>query len=124
MRYFICALGGLNLGIPAERAERILPLAHGRGAVRENGEAFISLPALFQREDIAASHGVVLKSPAAPKTVLLVPRIDKDMEIPEDSIRALPRALLGVFLYFTGVYFSNKDVFIILDTEKLIGAAQ
>jgi hypothetical protein len=122
LKYFICALDKINLGIPAERTERIIPVARAQSAVREteNQEVFISLPALFRQKDTAGSapHGLVLKSSV--KTVLLTPRIDVELEIPEDEIHSLPQALAGAFRYFRGAYCKGESLVLILDPEKLM----
>ena len=134
MKYFICALDRTNsgstgllgtsgcLGIPAERTERIIPVSRRQTAVyeTENDEVYISLPALFGLKDTAAPHGLVLKQAgeAEKKTVLLAPKVDIDLEIPEESIHRLPDALAGVFRYFRGAFFSGDSVIYILDTES------
>ncbi|MCL1813113.1 MAG: hypothetical protein FWG29_06275 [Treponema sp.] len=127
MRYFICTLDKINLGIPAERTERIIPVTRMQTAVFEtdndNGKAFISLPMLFLQKDSTALHGVVLKPNdgiETLKTVLLAPRIDIDLEIPEEHIHSLPEAFVGFFRYFRGVYFTEESIVLILNTEKLM----
>jgi chemotaxis signal transduction protein len=87
----------------------------------ENGEVFISLPVLFKL-DVSTPHGVVLKTPAADsvQTVLLVPRIDIDLEIPEDNIHQLPKAISGLFQYIKGVHFDDNNAIFILNPEKLM----
>jgi chemotaxis signal transduction protein len=120
----------INLGIPAEQTERIIPVTRVQGAIceTENKEVFISLPALFQQKDPAAPHGVVLKSSVAgtsagaDKTVLLTPRIDVEMEIPEEHIHSLPEVLAGLFRNFRGAYCTGQNVVLILNPEKLLGS--
>jgi len=133
MRYFICALEKINLGIPAEQTERIIPLSRAQTSVYETadqppgaGGAFISLPALFQQEDTAVFHGLVLKNRggdstanAHGKTILLMPKIDIDMEIPEDAIHRLPETFAGVFSFFSGAYFDGENLILILAPQKL-----
>ena len=125
MKYFICPLDKINLGIPAEQTERIIPVTRVQNAVHEseNQEAFISLPVLFQQKDTAAPHGVVLKPSFLPagtgKTVLLTPRIDIDLEIPEENIHRLPEAFAGQFRYFRGACFNSQNLILILNPEKL-----
>jgi len=136
MRYFICALGSINLGIPAEQTERIIPLSRAQTNVYETDVyeteassegAFISLPALF-RQGGAAVHGLVLKNTGpAPaengqvKTILLAPKIDTDLEIPEDAIHALPETFAGVFSFIRGAYFDEdaQNLILILDPKKI-----
>jgi len=140
-------MGKINLGIPAEQTERIIKVSRAQTNVYESGnrssgaeasgaessgarEAFISLPALFRQED-AVFHGLVLKGggevPAADgrtKTILLMPKIDVDMEIPEDAIHRLPETFVGVFSFFTGAYFDEggKNLILILNPKKLTEA--
>jgi hypothetical protein len=122
LRYFICALGKINVGIPAEQTERIIQVTRKQDAIREteNQEVFISLPALFQQKDSGVPHGVVLKSNSAVKTVLLAPRIDVELEIPEEGIHSLPKALTGAFRNFRGAYCTDQNVILILDIEKIM----
>jgi hypothetical protein len=135
LKYFICALGKVSVGIPAEKTERIIPAARAQDAVceTENQHVFISLPALFRRKDAAAPHGVVLKprtgetgaaGPAsgAMKTALLTPRIDAELEIPEEGIFSLPEALSGPYRHFRGAYCTGENVILILNPETLAGA--
>jgi len=129
MRYFIGALDTINLGIPAEQTERIIPVSRIQTIVYATGEqsgmegACISLPALLRQQD-TAPHGLVLKS-AQPltggKTILLMPKIDRDIEIPEDAIHRLPEAFAGAFSFFTGAYFEgDQNLILIVDPHKLM----
>jgi len=129
LKYFICALGGTNLGIPSERTERIISVTRQQETVceTENGEVYISLPALLRQKDRTAPHGIVLKSgaggstPAATaKTILLTPKIDAELEIPEDAVRDLPKAMTGVYTHFRGAYCTDKNIILLLNPEKLI----
>ena len=127
MKYFICNLDMVNnnttgyLGIPAEKTERIIPVNRVQAAVyeTENQEAFISLPALFQLKDITAVHGLVLKSENTVKTILITPRINTEMEIPEENIHRLPESMTEGFKFFRGVCFDEQNMILILDPEKL-----
>jgi hypothetical protein len=89
----------------------------------ENGEMFISLPVLFRLKE-SATNGVVLKDTsvskeAAPKIILLTPKIDIDLEIPDENIHHLPESFSGQFRYFRGACFNDQNVILILDPEKL-----
>jgi len=134
LKYFICALGSalskINIGIPAEMTERIIAVTRIQGAVRvtENQEVFISLPALMRQKETAAPHGIVLK-PLVPesqsvvttaKTTLLTPKIDAEMEIPEENIHSLPRAMDGMYRHFRGAYCTSQNLILILNPEKLL----
>ena len=118
----------------------------------ENEDAFISIPALFHKKGAAtvrpfgpfadrmdsmganapgvvhaAPHALVLKSKSAAfnwtgSTMLLSPKIDVELEIPEEKIRALPKAFAGLFSFFRGACFADGsyNMIFILDLEKLI----
>jgi hypothetical protein len=137
VKYFICALDKVNLGIPSEQTERIIPCSREQTSVyaAENQpsgteEAFISLPALLG-DTTAVRNGLVLKSggeasQATIKTILLTPKIDIDLEIPDESIYRLPDAFVGRFSFFTGASFaagstadSGQNLILILNPQKL-----
>jgi len=125
VKYFICALGKVNLGIPAGQTERVIPVTRPQTAVYEieNREAYISVPALFRQNNAAAPHGLVLKTTPAgcERAILLTPRIDIDLEIPAEDIHRLSEAFTGIFSFVSGVCFSREeDMILILDTEKII----
>ena len=128
MKYFICALDNISfksqcyLGIPADHIERIVPVDRAAAAVHETEgeEAFISIPALLKLKDSAAPHGLVLKAPGPPKTVLLCPKIDVELEIPEEGIHSLPKALAEGLAYLSGALFTEQKLILTLEPEKLI----
>ena len=126
-KYFICALGKINIGIPSEMTERIIAVTRIQGAVcdTENHEVFISLPALMRQKETSTPHGIVLKplvhvSKPVNATTLLTPKIDAEIEIPQEDIRSLPKTLGGVYRHFKGAYCSGKNVILILNPEKLL----
>jgi hypothetical protein len=123
MRCFLCSLDGMRVGIPAERAERIVLQDRAQAAVYAagtgDGGSCISLPVLLRQKDVPAPHGVVLKSDSPGTTILLTPKIDGDMEIPEESIHPLPEALSGLRRYFEGASFAGKNMILILSPEKI-----
>jgi hypothetical protein len=126
MKYFICALGKTNIGIPSRQTQQIISAANMRGVENEmeNQSVFISLPELFQQKDIAAPHGLILKSSAGEpykvRTVLLTPKIDAELEIPEEDIHSLPKAMAGVYKHFTGAYCADQKIILIINPEKII----
>jgi len=135
MKYFICALGSalgsalsrINLGIPSEQTERIVSVTRIQDAVceTENQEVFISLPALLKQKDRTTPHGVVLKPlvlqpPNITKITLLTPKIDAELEIPEENIHSLPHAMDGgAYRHFRGAYCDGTNIILILNPEKL-----
>jgi len=130
VKYFICALGSLSLGIPAEQTEKIIPVTRVQTGVveKENQETYISIPALFQQKDTPSPHGLVLKG-GREKTILLTPKIEVDLEIPEEKISRLPGFFGGAFSFFRGACFADANIgdakmIFILDPEKLRGQVQ
>ena len=144
MNYFLCGLDTIQLGIPAEWTERIIPVTRVQTALyeTEGQETYISLPVLFRQKDCNVPHGVVLKDEAVMnssladdgssagagssvdaggivKTVLLTPRIEKDLEIPEENIHGLPEALNGLLRYFKGACFNGNSMILILNSKKI-----
>jgi hypothetical protein len=126
LKYFICALGKTYIGIPSGQTQQIISVTNARGAENEmdNQSVFISLPELFQQKDSAAPHGLILKSsagePYKTRTVLLTPKIDAELEIPEEDIHSLPKAMTGVYRHFTGAYCTDQKIILIINPEKII----
>ena len=125
MKYFICELDNIFLGIASEQIQRIIPVSGLRVNVleTENEDAFISIPALFCQKGNAI-HGLILKkslSGLPGKTTLLTPGIDMDIELPEDNISRLPGVFTGIFSLFKGACFTEdgNKMILILDLEKL-----
>jgi len=132
MKYFICTLGSsdeaqqdqdshqdtVQLGIPTIHTERIIPVKKTQAGEPESEGASVSLPVLFQQKNTDTPHGIVLRSDHAAKTVLLTPRIERDLEVPEESIHQLPGVFDGLSKYFKGVYFDKENLIYILNTEK------
>jgi chemotaxis signal transduction protein len=59
------------------------------------------------KAELPTPHGIVLKD-CPRKTVLLVPRIDTDVDIPEDGIHPLPELIGALMPYMDGAYFSGN----------------
>ena len=112
----------ITLGIPASQTLRIISVNRNQITVytKENEDTFISLPLLFKEKDPAAPHGIVLKSEKPGNTVLMVPKVDIDLEIAQENIQCLPEVFSGLFRYFAGVYFNGDASILILNTEKLM----
>jgi len=126
-KYFICAMDKIFLGIPAQWTERVISVTRIQDAIREteNQETFISLPALLKQKDRTAPHGIVLKPTAGQtaKTTLLTPKIDAELEIPEEEIHGLPRVMSRAYRYFKGAYCTGKKIILILNPEKILEGA-
>lgn len=129
MRYFICTLETLTLGVPADKTERIIAAPQTLETVYEekDGDVFISLPAFLgkkgKKEEENLDHGIVFKEKAGTgQWVLLLPRIDRDLEIPQEQIRSLPNLLRSRLSCFSGAYFtesSAQGLILLLDTEQV-----
>jgi hypothetical protein len=117
-------MGKTNIGIPSKQTQQIISFAGASGRENENQSVFISLPELFQQKDIAAPHGLILKTSAGEpykvRTVLLTPKIDAELEIPEEDIHSLPKAMAGMYKHFTGAYCADQKIILILNPEKII----
>ena len=139
MKFFICALdikktaeeskrsSASSVGIPAGQTERIIPASQAKTLYETS--VIISLPDLLKLNDSPAPHGIVFKSPGPVKTVLLTPQIEKELEVPDESIHGLPCALADLRRYFSGACFSpgipegsgeGRDMILILDLDKLM----
>jgi len=124
MRYFVCAFGMIRFGIPAESTEQIIPLSRTQTSLYETADSnvYVSLSALF-KQNFATPHGLVLKLSVSGgrKIILLTPKIEKDMEIPDDNVHGLPQVFSGPFIFFKGAFFDGGNPVFILNPEKLSG---
>jgi hypothetical protein len=126
MKYFLCAFDAVYLGIQSNRVERVVSGSATQAYGDSTGEndALIPLPSLLGRADLSAPHGIVLKPQSGKKKItLLAPPLDIDVEIPEESVYAVPQALKGYMRYLSGACFFKKDreerLVLIIDLEKL-----
>ena len=124
MKYFICSFGAISLGLPSEQTERIISIDRIQTNVYETGEneTFISIPALLRQKDTASPHGLVLKS--LNSIILLTPKIDVELDIPQEKITKLPEVFTGVFSFFSGACFLDGDsercdLLLLLDPKKI-----
>ena len=122
MKYFICPIDRISLGIPADSTLRIIAVNRSQKAVyeTEGEDIYISLPVLFRQNNTSAPHGIVLKSEKTGNTVLLTPRVEIDLEIPKESIQVLPEVFSPLFRYFKGVHFNEGNGILILNPESLM----
>ena len=127
MRYFLCKLNTIFLGIQSQRTERIISVSRIQSSVfeTEKQDIFVSLPLLFGHADVSAPHGIVLKTTSEErKTVLLAPPLDIDIEIPQEDIHSIPKAFGGKLLSFSGACFIRKDqaehLILFLDIDKIL----
>jgi hypothetical protein len=127
VKFFICALAEMILGLPSEGTARIIPAPHTQTMLYKTvqEDLFLSLPVLFQKDSVSTPHGMILKKKCDQKRlILLVPRIETDIDILEEEIRLLP-ALIGEKLScLGGACFNNNNLILLLDTENLIKVTQ
>ena len=129
MRYFICAFGKIGFGIPAESTERIINLSHSQNSFMESADAdkeiYVSLPALF-KQNFTTPHGLVLKFCVSEdrKIILLTPKIEKDMVIPDENVRRLPKVFAGPFVFFNGMFFYDEIPVFVFNPDKIKGCVK
>jgi hypothetical protein len=131
MRYFLCTLGGFSLGIPENSAAAVVIYSEAAGETishEEGGDILFSLPHFFALADRRIRHGIALKSPegeeggGAPRQVLLVGAVEKEVDIASRDIYPLPELFLapGRFPFFTGISFMGPVMIAIVDPAVLI----
>jgi hypothetical protein len=126
VKYFLSLFDKVYFAIPSECTERIISATRAQSSVCETEEqdVFISLPLLFRRADLPASHGLVLKQKDGKKKItLVVPPLDIDIEIPKEDIYGIPRVFSKKMPHCNGMCFVNRDkeerLIFTLDIEKL-----
>jgi hypothetical protein len=114
-------LGGIALALSQEGIARISALENPDAEV--GAEKTVSLPAL-----LAASgpwpgpvHAAAFKEGAGQ---LLLPKIVTDMDIPDDILRPLPEPLPALLPWFRGLFFTEKDMFLLLDEKKIVAGGR
>ena len=107
----------ISLGFPAELTDRIIYAPEDAASKEESGETYISVPELLRLKDTASPYGIILKPDA--KTVLLVPRIDLELDIPEENIHKLPEALSLGLRFIRGISFTDRNMILILDPPEI-----
>ena len=127
MKYFLCAFDTIYLGLPSECTERVISVARTQSTAceRDKQDIYISLPVLFGRADLSTPHGIVLKTKNEEnKTILLVPPLDIDLEIPEEKIFSVPRSFGEVLRYCNGACFMKGEqgerLIFIIDAKRII----
>jgi hypothetical protein len=107
----------MALALSQEGIARISALENS--GAEAGGEKTVSLPAL-----LAASgpwpppvHAAAFKEGAGR---LLLPRITGDLDIPDETIHPLPEPLPALLPWFRGLFFTEKDMFLLLDGKKIM----
>lgn len=128
MRVFLCSYGIFSLAIPMDFVSSIFIFAdriekkiqHNA----EDGNTYISLPLVFNCQQIDVQHGIIMKygSETEDKIILLSSRIESEKEIMREYFHPIPKALAVMqFSYiFSGIFFNAKDMILLLNPEHLI----
>jgi hypothetical protein len=131
MRVFLSAYSTFTLAIPMDavasmvlykqKTEKLVQYDPG------NRSTFISLPWLFNMPDEPVPHGVVLRemNSKVNKVVLLTAEVKRDIEIPDEEFKPIPKALdtLRFSEIFSGIKFSGNPI-LLLNVEKLLQVIQ
>ena|GEM_PF-3210983 len=135
MKYFICntennsALTGISLiAIPSEKIEKIYSteILPEKLINKHEGEIHISIPLLLDLKNKIPSHALKIKTIKieekyiAEKAVLLCPKVDIEIDIPDENIQPLPIALKKLFSFFSGAFFEENKLYLILEPEKIM----
>jgi hypothetical protein len=132
MRFFLCASGDSTVAIPMTSVSSLMlhPCETSRALWRDkNGNTFFSLPHLFNLEHRGARHGIVLKKDnqeyesdcVENAQVILTESVDREIDISEDMIFALPKTLKNIQAssVFFGVMCENNGIVLFIDPERL-----
>jgi hypothetical protein len=133
MRCFLCTFDYFSLGIPEDSVAAIMIYSEEATKIINHGEGedvFFSLPHFFSLDDKTIRHGIVLKSPnqegeqdeGAPRQVLLVRSVERELNIAPEDIYPLPDLFLapGKFPFFTGISFAESVMIALIDPALLI----
>ena len=153
MRVFLCSFGDFYIAIPMDavlaltlqtETEAEALLASESNAVNFNPEdrnTYVSLPRLFNVPVKKIQHSIVMKSFANDdddtiknKTILYIPEVECEIEIPDEEIFPIQTAFSGTLFYtlFNGIQFDSRPVardagggpVLFLNPEQLIQSVQ
>ena len=149
MRVFLCSFGYFSVAIPmnsvsslALHDDKTLKASvsdEGEAGVnyRENRNTYVPLPQLFNLPPGNIRHNITLKEPntedsSKGRTVLLIPEVECETEIPDDKIFPLPKALGGTRFseLFSGIQFDSRpaassgSLILMLSGKQLIQSTQ
>ena len=125
MRVFLCDYSGFSLAIPMDC---VCALTLCGSETPQDGNTYISLPALLDHPDENIRHGIIVKNEndenrdnAENRTVLLTTEVRCETEISDDEIYPLPKAFktLSFSQIFTGMQIDSLPV-LLLDPQQLI----
>ena len=130
MRAFLCDFKDFTLAIPMNSVSSLA--LHEESGELDEQNSYVSLPELFKLPLEFIRHNIILKSPgvdeadaAENNTILFIPEIECETEVPDEEIFPVPKILSGTqfsFL-FSGIQFgsrlSGNGPVLMLNTEQL-----
>ena len=129
MKYFICnpetnsPLTGISLlAIPSEKIEKIYASQREMKEIteEEDGEVFFSIPLLLKLKNNLPSHALKIKKNILKENlVLLCPKVDLEIDIPDENIHPLPYTMSKMNFFSNACFLENK-LYLILEIEKLL----
>ena len=151
MRVFFCSFRGFSLAVPMHSVSSLTLQTdlQTEGHSQEDDVTHISLTRLFNLEQEDIRHSIVLKNPnteddeiadtdtstgTGNKTILYIPEVECEAEIPEEEIYPIPAALSGTLFsrLFSGIKFDSRPAVggdggfpvLLLNPEQLIQSVQ
>jgi hypothetical protein len=139
MKVFLCAFQGFSLAIPMQSAAALMLYTRGASRAvlynRVNENTYFSLPHLFGLPRETVRHGIILKNSGGDdgenlsenRNILLTTRVERDEDIPDDTIYPLPGILKNKRFswMFSGIQFSSAaggpgGLVLVLNCESLV----
>lgn len=144
MKVFVCPFSGFRAVVPIRFISSLILCDQDAESLRrgdENGNVWLSLPHLFSRPLKTTRHGIVLKNNLhggaemweddftedsveggiVNRTILLVPGVEKEADIPSVEIQPMPKACLNYSSLFSGIHWMEGVPVFILDPRSLAG---
>ena len=143
MRVFVCGFGDFQVAIPMHSVSSLAlhagnPSNTGNPSNMDRNN-YVSLPLLFKLPSENIKHSIILKNldvededavdnTAENKTILLIPEVECEMEIPDEEMHLIPKVLSSThfFIFFRGIKFdqSGGGPILLLNTDQLIRSEQ
>jgi len=132
MQVFLCSFGDYSVAIPMDSISSLylytkdvqeIDLSAGMVIHGEN-RTFFSLLRLFNLSHENIRHCIILKDPdnIGGETVLLITRVECEINIPDDEIYPVPAALKNMqfSMFFAGIKFDlNGNLILLLNPEQI-----
>ncbi|MDR3342777.1 MAG: hypothetical protein LBT14_08335 [Treponema sp.] len=140
MKFFLFVFEGIAFGMPMGCVAEFIQAPGNSGTLigASVGDVFFSIPHFFGKGAVPAPHGIVLKSfPCSQGVtealrgyaggevrhiVLLTTPIEREIDIPDETIRQLPAflGLPGKLPFLTGVSFTGTTMTAYIDPQALV----